>query len=56
LVITVESRRSGWEEHVALKGEKINAYTILVEKPQVKKPQGKIDVGWTLIFKWTLEN
>jgi hypothetical protein len=37
----IESRRMRWAGHVARKGEKMNAYRILVGKPQGKKPLGR---------------
>jgi hypothetical protein len=47
------SRRMRWAGHVALMGEKINAYRLLVEKPQGRRPLGRprrrmdlVEVGW----------
>jgi hypothetical protein len=37
----IKSRRMRWTGHVARMGEKRNAYRILVEKPQGKRPLGK---------------
>jgi hypothetical protein len=35
-----KSRRMGWTGHVARRGEKRNAYRILVGKPEGKRPLG----------------
>jgi transposase len=52
----IKSRRMRWAGHVALMGEKRNAYRILVGKPKGKRPLGTprrrwvdtiiIEVGW----------
>jgi hypothetical protein len=47
------SRRMKWPEHVARRGEKRNAYTILVGKPRDHWEDQDVD-GWT-ILKWILE-
>jgi hypothetical protein len=44
----IKSRRMRWTGHVALMGKKRNAYTILVKKPEVKRPlrirsRGRVD-------------
>jgi hypothetical protein len=41
-----------WAGHVALMGEKRNAYRILVGKPKEKED---LDVGGKIILKWILE-
>jgi hypothetical protein len=41
----IKSRRMRWAGNVALMGEKRNAYSILVEKPEGKIPLGNQDVG-----------
>jgi hypothetical protein len=38
--IIFKSRRMRWAGHVALMGEKRNAYRVLVGKPQGKRPLG----------------
>jgi hypothetical protein len=38
IIRTIESRRMRWLGHVARMGEKTNAYRILVEKPEGKRP------------------
>jgi hypothetical protein len=58
----IESRRMRWAGHVALMGEKRNAYRLLVEKPEGKRPLGRPrrrwvdniwmdlrDVGWGIV-------
>jgi hypothetical protein len=37
----IKSRRMRWAGHVARVGEKRNAYSILVENPEGKKPLGR---------------
>jgi hypothetical protein len=37
----IKSRRIRWAGHVARMGEKRNAYRILVEKPEGKRPLGR---------------
>jgi hypothetical protein len=43
-----------WAGHVACMAEKINAYRILVEKPERKMQLGKQDVGGRIILKLIL--
>jgi hypothetical protein len=40
----IESRRMRWAWHAARMGEKRNAYRILVEKPEGKRPLQDLDV------------
>jgi superfamily II DNA/RNA helicase len=42
----IKSRRMRWTGHVARMGEKGNAYTILVGKPEGKRPLGKLRRRW----------
>jgi hypothetical protein len=42
----MKSRRMGWAGHVARMGEKRNAYTILVGKPEGKTPLGTQRCRW----------
>jgi hypothetical protein len=41
IVRVIKSRRLRWAGHVARKGEKSNAYRLLVGKPQGKRPLGR---------------
>jgi hypothetical protein len=41
-----KSRRMRWAGHVPRRGEKRNAYRILVGKPQGTKPQGRPRCRW----------
>jgi hypothetical protein len=52
----IKSRRMRWVGHVALMGEKNNAYRILVEKPEGKGPlrRPRRRGSW-IILKWILE-
>jgi hypothetical protein len=43
---TVKSRRMRWAGHVARMGEKMNAYRILVGKPEGKRPLGRPKHRW----------
>jgi hypothetical protein len=36
-------------------GEKRNAYRVLVGNPEGKSPQGRLDVGGSIMLKWILE-
>jgi hypothetical protein len=42
----IKSRRMRWTGHVARMGDKRNAYRILVEKPEGKRPLGKPRCRW----------
>jgi hypothetical protein len=42
----IKSRRMRWAGHVARMGEKRNAYRILVEKPEGKRPRGRPRRRW----------
>jgi hypothetical protein len=41
-----KSRRMRWAEHIARMGKKINAYRILVGKPEGKRPLGRSRRRW----------
>jgi hypothetical protein len=42
----IKSRRMRWVGHVARNGEKMNAYRILVGKPEGKRPLGRPRRRW----------
>jgi hypothetical protein len=42
----IKSRRTRWAGHVALLGEKRNAYRILVGTPEGKRPLGSPRLRW----------
>jgi hypothetical protein len=42
----IKSRKMRWAGHVALMGEKRNAYRILVGKPEEKRPLGRVRRRW----------
>jgi hypothetical protein len=46
-----KSRRMRWTGHVARLGERRDAYRILVEKPDRKKPLGRPGVNGSIILK-----
>jgi hypothetical protein len=41
IIRMIKSRRMRWAGHVALMGEKMNAYRILMENPEGKIPLGR---------------
>jgi hypothetical protein len=51
----IKSRRMRWVGHVVRMGEKLNAYTILVGKPEGKRPLGRLRKNLWIILKWILE-
>jgi hypothetical protein len=42
----IKSRRMRWAGHVAIMGEKRNAYRILVGKAEGRRPLGRPRRGW----------
>jgi hypothetical protein len=50
----IKSRRMGWAGNVASIGEKRYAYTILVEKPEGKRPLGRQRRRWVDNIKMDL--
>jgi len=46
IVRAIKSRRMRWAGHVARKGDRRNAYGVLVEKPEVKRPLGRPRRRW----------
>jgi hypothetical protein len=46
IITMIKSRRMRWAGHVARMGEKRNAYRILVEKPEGKRPLGRPRRKW----------
>jgi hypothetical protein len=50
----IKSRRMRWAGHVERMGEKRNAYTILVGKPEGKKPLGRPRRRWMDSIKMDL--
>jgi hypothetical protein len=51
----IKSRRMRWAEHVARMGETRNAYRILVEKPEGKRPLGRSRRRWVDNIKMDLK-
>jgi hypothetical protein len=45
-ITIIKSMRMGWAGHVARMGEKMNAYKILVGKPEVKRSLGRPRCRW----------
>jgi hypothetical protein len=60
IIRMIKSRRAGWAGNVARMGANRNAYRVLVEKPEGKRPLGrprrrwednvKIDLGEIMVF------
>jgi hypothetical protein len=46
IIRIIKSRRLRWAGNVARMGEKINAYRILAEKPEGKRPLGRPRRRW----------
>jgi hypothetical protein len=48
IISVMKPRRMKWAVYVAHMGEKINAYTILVRKPEGKRPLGRSRYRWEI--------
>jgi hypothetical protein len=46
IIRIIKSRRMGWAGHIARMGEKMNAYRLLVGKPEGKRPLGRPGRRW----------
>jgi hypothetical protein len=46
MIRIIKSRKMRWTEHVARMGEKRNAYSLLVRKPEGKRPLGRLKRTW----------
>jgi hypothetical protein len=46
IIRIIKSRRMRWEGHVSRMGETMNAYRLLVEKPDGKRPLGRPRRRW----------
>jgi hypothetical protein len=51
IIRTITSTRMRWAGHVARMGKKRTAYTILVGKPEGKRPLGRPRCRWVDILK-----
>jgi hypothetical protein len=54
IIRMIKSRRIRWPGHVARVRENGNAYTLLVGKPERKRPLGDQDVGGWIISEFIL--
>jgi hypothetical protein len=54
IIRMIESRRMRWARLVARIGKRINAYKILVEKPEGKRPVGRSRRRWADSIKMDL--
>jgi hypothetical protein len=52
--LVIKSKRMRWVGHVALMGEKRNAYRLLVGKPEGKRPIGRPRRRWVDNIKMDL--
>jgi hypothetical protein len=48
----IKSWRMRWTGHIAQIVEKMNAYRVLVGKPEGKGPLGRPGHNWLIILKW----
>jgi hypothetical protein len=55
IIRITKSRRMRWAGHVARMGKKRNAYSILVGKPEGKRPLGNLDVRGRIILEGILQ-
>jgi hypothetical protein len=52
IILVIKSRRMRWAGHVACMEENRGAYTILVERPEERRPLGRPRCRWGIILKW----
>jgi hypothetical protein len=50
----IKSRRMMWAGHVTRMGEKGNVYSLLVGKPEGKRPLGRLRLRWVGNIKMNL--
>jgi hypothetical protein len=55
IIRIVKLRRMRWAGHVARMGEKKNAYSLLVGRPEGNRPLGRPRHWWGIILRWSLE-
>jgi hypothetical protein len=55
IIRLIKSWRMRWARHVTRLGEKMNAYRILVGKPEGNRPLEDQGIGEWTILKWMLE-
>ena len=55
IVWVIKSRRIRWAGHVARMGEERVVYTVLVGKPEGKKPLGRLRLRWVDNIRMDLE-
>jgi hypothetical protein len=46
IIRIMKSRRMRWERHIARMGEKRNTFRLLVEKPERRRPPGRLRRRW----------
>jgi hypothetical protein len=52
IIKIIKARRIRWAGHVARMGEKRNAYRMLVEKPEGRRPLGRPRRRWMDNIRW----
>jgi hypothetical protein len=55
IIRMIKSRTMRWAGYAERMGEKMNAYRILVGKPEGKRPLGRPRRRWMGNIKWILE-
>ena len=55
IVGVIKSRRMRWVGHVASLGERRSVYSVLVEKPEAKRPLGRSRRSWEDNIKMDLQ-
>ena len=55
IIQVIKSRRVRWAEHVASMGDRRGEYRVLVGKPEVKRPLGRMRRTWEYNIKTDLQ-
>jgi hypothetical protein len=52
IIQMIKSRRMRWTGHVACMGDRRSAFRVLVERPEGKRPLGRLRRRWQDNMKW----
>jgi hypothetical protein len=52
IIRVIKTRRMRWAGHVARMGEERGAYSVLVGRPEGRRPLGRPRHRWRIILKW----